>query len=177
MEYCYIVRCRIIVVEIEVLLAADVRSTICLLEAYIGAGGSGNCDDRLVTHLQSIDSLRILDLCKYFIITLFPECDGDTTQCFTGIIQQGHCLAAIADMLGGDVSVVNPFSNVVVVRFAWRLSIAAFRQFIAVKAFVGDIGNRHPVLIVIRVILRSIHLNPMVIIQCKFNPDKALIGT
>ena len=78
-EYCYIVRCRIIIIEIEVMFA-DV-SIICLSETYIGAGCFGDCDDRFVTRLQSIDSLRIPDLCKYFIITLFPECDGDTFQC------------------------------------------------------------------------------------------------
>ena len=76
-------------------------------------------------------------------------------------------------MLEDDGGVVNPFSNVVLL--AYRRFAAAFRQFIAVKAFVGDSGNWHPALIVISTL--SIHLNPIVIIQWKFNPDKALIGT
>jgi len=144
------------------------------LETYIGAGVCGNFDVRLVTRLQSIDRLRSTNLFKIILVILFPECDGDLIQCLVGIIQQHHLLAAIADMLGGDVSVVNPFSNVVVVRFAWRLSIAAFRQFIAVKAFVGDVFDLYPL---ISLASLSLHLNPIVIIQCKFNPDKALIGT
>ena len=170
-EYCYFSCFSLIIIEIEVLLTADV-STICLLKAYIGAGCFGDCDARLLTRLQSIDSLRSTNLFKIILVILFPECDGDLIQCLVGIIQQHHLLAAIADMLEDDGGVVNPFSNVVLL--AYRRFVAAYRQFIAVKAFVGDIFNKHPALIVLPL---SIHLNPMVFIQCKFNPDKAAIGT
>ena len=165
-EYCYIVRCRIIIIEIEVMFA-DV-STICLLETHIGTGCFGDCDVRMVTRLQSIDRLRIPDLCKFAIITFFPECDGDLIQCLVGIIQQHHLLAAIADMLGDNVGVGNPFAKVVVV-------LLVFRQLFAVKAFVGNIANLHPVISL--AFKLPLHRDPMVFIQCKFNPDKAAIGT
>ena len=74
---------------------------------------------------------------------------------------------AIADMLGGDVGVGNPFVKIVGV-------LCVFRQFIAVKAFVGNIANLHPV--IIAAFRLPHHRDPMAFIQCKFNPNKAAIG-
>ena len=71
-------------------------------------------------------------------------------------------------MLGGDVGVGNPFAKVVGV-------LLVFRQLFAVKAFVGNIANLHPVISV--AFKLPLYRDPMVFIQCKFNPDKAAIGT
>ena len=75
-------------------------------------------------------------------------------------------------MLGGDVGVGNPFINIVIVDV-----LCVSRQLVAVKAFVGNFANLHPVIITIFALTLSLHRDPMVFIQRKSNPDKAAIGT
>ena len=73
-------------------------------------------------------------------------------------------------MLGDNVGVGNPFAKIVGV-------LIVFRQLVAVKTFVGNIANLHPVIITIFALTLSLHRDPTASIQCKFNPDKAAIGT